>query len=103
MESATNSIFPIGVVLVVLSAGCGTTVQEKAGAGGGEIDGGAPADAGAGACSGSSLRPGNTTAMLQHGGSAREYIVHVPPSYDGNSPVPLVLDIHGLTSNAFQQ
>lgn len=41
--------------------------------------------------------------MLQHGGVARDYIVHVPPSYDGKSRVPLVLDIHGLTSNASQQ
>jgi len=30
-------------------------------------------------------------------------LVHVPAGYDGSHPVPLVVDIHGLTSNAGQQ
>jgi polyhydroxybutyrate depolymerase len=30
-------------------------------------------------------------------------IVHVPPSYDGTKRTPLVVDWHGLTSNAAQQ
>jgi polyhydroxybutyrate depolymerase len=46
---------------------------------------------------------GERTLTLQHDGVTREYIVHVPASYDGSRPVPLVFDIHGLTSNAGQQ
>jgi len=33
----------------------------------------------------------------------RTYDVHVPPSYDGSTPVPLVVDLHGATSNKGQQ
>jgi polyhydroxybutyrate depolymerase len=36
------------------------------------------------------------------GGVSRAYKVHVPPSYDG-SPIPVVLNFHGLNSNGFQQ
>ena len=32
--------------------------------------------------------------------SGREFIVHVPPSYDGSTPVPLLFMFHGLGSNA---
>lgn len=50
-------------------------------------------------CSNSTLAMGNSTAMLMHDGRAREYMVHVPSSYTGNTPVPFVIDIHGLTSS----
>jgi len=46
---------------------------------------------------------GERSETLTHDGVARNYMIHVPASYDGNAPVPLVLDIHGLTSNASQQ
>jgi len=38
--------------------------------------------------------------MLQVGGVSRSYILHVPASYDGNTPVPLVLDFHPILSDA---
>src|SRR3954468_14602025 len=93
MTPATKACFP----LVILLAACGT-----AGTGAANppaIDGGTDA----GTCGGGGLRPGSTTGTVQPGGGARDYIVHVPPSYDGTRAVPLVLDIHGLTSNASQQ
>lgn len=31
-------------------------------------------------------------------GANRQYLIHVPPTYDGKTAVPLVVDIHGLTS-----
>ncbi len=37
------------------------------------------------------------------GGRNRTFLVHVPPSYTGQVPVPLVLDLHGLGSNSSQQ
>ncbi len=107
-----------GLPLVCLAA-CGSLSEAgpPAGSGGAAgqgsggstgTDGGSAIDAGptvdAGPCSGGgTLKPGDTTVMLTHGGAARSFIVHVPPGYDGSRPVPLVLDIHGLTSNGAQQ
>jgi polyhydroxybutyrate depolymerase len=57
----------------------------------------------AGAASADPVTPGNYVRTLTFGGIERNYRLHVPPSYDGTSPVPLVLNIHGLGSNADQQ
>ena len=54
-------------------------------------------------CSLSSLEPGNLELSLEHDGVERQYLVHVPASYDGSAPVPLVVDMHGLTSSANAQ
>lgn len=46
------------------------------------------------------LKPGSTTnGTLQFGGTSRSYIVHVPASYTGQTPVPLVTDYHGILLN----
>jgi polyhydroxybutyrate depolymerase len=55
------------------------------------------------AASQSGLVPGETTMSIRIGGRTRTFLVHVPPSYTGGSPVPLVLDLHGLGSNSSQQ
>ena len=49
------------------------------------------------------LAPGDQERTLEFRGVTRAYFVHVPAGYDGTTPVPLVLDFHGLTSNAGQQ
>src|SRR6185503_15233838 len=49
------------------------------------------------------LTPGDSTRTLDHGGRTRQYLLHVPASYDGATAVPLVLDFHGFGSNAIQQ
>jgi polyhydroxybutyrate depolymerase len=49
------------------------------------------------------LGPGNHTIPLEHDSMARTYIVHVPPGYDSSTPTPLVLNLHGFSSNATQQ
>jgi polyhydroxybutyrate depolymerase len=41
--------------------------------------------------------------MLQVGGTARTYILHVPAGYTGKDPVPLVLDFHGLSGSGSQE
>ncbi len=46
---------------------------------------------------------GDSERDLPFGGLPRRYLVHVPPGYDGSTPVPLVVDIHGFGSNANQQ
>lgn len=49
------------------------------------------------------LGPGDFTRTITVGGLSRTYMVHVPASYTGATPVPLVVDMHGLGSNATQQ
>ncbi|MFO0968317.1 MAG: PHB depolymerase family esterase [Gemmataceae bacterium] len=46
-----------------------------------------------------SLPAGTQPFELRHGGRTRGYLLHVPPSHQ-NSPSPLVLALHGATSNA---
>lgn len=41
------------------------------------------------------MRPGDHTLDLTHSGLKRHYVVHVPPGYDGKSPVPVVIMFHG--------
>jgi polyhydroxybutyrate depolymerase len=41
------------------------------------------------------LSAGNHEFSLQAGGKERRYLLHVPPSYDGRTPVPVVLMLHG--------
>lgn len=38
-----------------------------------------------------------------HGGVEREYRIYIPSVYTGNDAVPLLLNLHGYTSNAFEQ
>lgn len=35
------------------------------------------------------------------GAATRSYVLHVPPTYDGTQPVPLVLDFHGIGSTGW--
>ena len=76
-----------------------------AGAGG---SGGAAATAGAGgsapvACPTTVMQPGEATSTVQVGGEARTFVLHVPQGYTGETPVPLVLDWHGLGSSGAGQ
>ena len=48
------------------------------------------------------LTPGDHTRTLKVGGLDRSYVVHVPKSYDGTRPFPVVLVFHGGASNAKQ-
>jgi polyhydroxybutyrate depolymerase len=52
----------------------------------------------AGMCPSPVLRPEDTSLTLQVGSQTRSYVLHVPASYDGGKPVPLVVDFHGMGS-----
>jgi len=76
-------------------------------AGTGPVDAGTgPVDSGTGpvtdagqpqTCSGRpSLRAGDTTVRINVGGQQRQYILHVPPGYNGSKSVPLLVDLHPL-------
>jgi polyhydroxybutyrate depolymerase len=54
-------------------------------------------------CPSTALPPGETTTTLQIDGMPRTFILHVPSSYTGKTPVPLVLDWHGLGSTGTSQ
>ena len=54
-------------------------------------------------CPGGGLGPGDHTIPLEHGGQSRSFKLHIPPGYDGADPTPLIVNIHGLTSNPDQQ
>jgi polyhydroxybutyrate depolymerase len=43
------------------------------------------------------------TLVLEHGGMTREALVHLPEKYSAKRRAPVVLNFHGLTSNARQQ
>jgi polyhydroxybutyrate depolymerase len=53
--------------------------------------------------SASTFAPGNTNGSLELDGDNRTFIVHVPPDLDPSLPVPLLVDMHGLTSSAGAQ
>ncbi len=42
------------------------------------------------------LSPGDSTLAITVGGIQRSYLLHVPAAYDGNAPVPLILDFHAM-------
>jgi polyhydroxybutyrate depolymerase len=44
--------------------------------------------------------PGVAEQKLTSGGRERSYRLFVPPRYDGRTPLPLVLDLHGSGGNA---
>jgi len=65
------------------------------------IDAGAPIDSGTATpktCSpsASTLAKGDSTRTIKVGDLSRTYLLHVPSSYTGTSPVPFVIDFHGM-------
>jgi polyhydroxybutyrate depolymerase len=54
-------------------------------------------------CPSDPIEAGDTTFMVESGGMQRSYRLHVPEGLDREMPAPLVLNYHGLTSNAAQQ
>ena len=44
-----------------------------------------------------------TVETLEHDGITRSYRIHLPPDFDPQESLPLVFNLHGFTSNAFQQ
>jgi polyhydroxybutyrate depolymerase len=73
-----------------------------AGDAGPAVDSGGPAPVQA--CPATVLPPGDTMGSVQVGGQPRNYILHVPASYTGKMPVPLVTDWHPILFNdSFEQ
>ena len=49
-----------------------------------------------------SVSPGDYLKVMVFGMRLRSYRIHVPPSYDGSNPMPLVVVLHGFPMNAKQ-
>ena len=47
-------------------------------------------------CSSSEVEAGRLPGFMEVGGLGRRWFVHVPPAHDGNTPVPLVIQLNGL-------
>lgn len=56
----------------------------------------APEDSLATCSAGATTKAGDFTKTVMVGGQAREFLVHVPASYDGTTPMPIVIDFHPL-------
>jgi polyhydroxybutyrate depolymerase len=76
---------------------------EAPGSNAGEGDEAPPSVSLASCASPSTLVAGNSDDSIEFDGNTRTYLVHVPPDLDPNTPVPLVVDMHGLTSTAGAQ
>jgi polyhydroxybutyrate depolymerase len=46
------------------------------------------------------VAPGEEKVTTTSGGEERWYFRHVPPTYDGTTPTPVVLDLHGYAEGA---
>jgi polyhydroxybutyrate depolymerase len=78
---------------IVVAAGCSSAGDEDAG----------PASR-APACEPAALPDGESEArVMEVDGHEREYVVHVPPGYDGRVPAPLILNLHGFGGTIEQQ
>ncbi len=52
---------------------------------------------------GQSYVTGSSTGAITSGGELRGYLLHVPPSYQPGTPMPLVINLHGFSSNAAEE
>lgn len=46
---------------------------------------------------------GDSKQTVQVGSSSRSFVLHVPSSFDGTKPVPLIVDLHGLGSSGMNE
>src|SRR5436190_2178983 len=91
----------LGIAMVPLWLGsCGPSGTGGSGAGagtGGGGTGGTAGSAGATQCpSGATATPGDKSVSVTVGTMARTFVRHVPPSYTGRTPIPVVIDFHPL-------
>ena len=47
-----------------------------------------------------SISPGDYFRLIRVGWHIRTYRIHIPPSYNEMNPMPLVISVHGFTSNS---
>jgi polyhydroxybutyrate depolymerase len=99
-------VLAVSVIVVgALTCGCSAS-DESGGAGGsgGSPSKGTPEPFAPEGCESPTAVPGdNPTLQIQHEGMTREFILYVPTGLDLSKPNPVVLNWHGLTSDANAQ
>jgi polyhydroxybutyrate depolymerase len=48
-------------------------------------------------------KPGETNESIMVGGMNRTYVLHIPPKYDGKTPLPVIFDYHPLGGTGSSQ
>jgi polyhydroxybutyrate depolymerase len=85
----------------VVSIGLGSALMLAPGAGAASSGrAGSVATKPSSGCKAAAVAPGAQRVDTTSGGSPRWYVRHVPPSYDGKKPVPLIVDLHGALEGA---
>lgn len=54
-------------------------------------------------CPSAGRAAGDTSETVQVGSLSRTFVLHIPPTYDGNKPVPLLLDLHRMGGSGSSQ
>jgi polyhydroxybutyrate depolymerase len=106
LKSPIGSGFVAAVIraLIVLLAACGGSSKEPPSSVEPDSSTMPPdPDAAMVTCAGKEMQPRDQTWTLTVGNLSRTAKVHVPASYDPTKPMPLVVNIHGRTSNATSQ
>ena len=97
----TRLLAVAGLVVLILAA-CSSSSDdgaEKAGSSTAKSASSAPAKS-KGCAATAKIAPGEEKVATTSGGAERWYFRHVPPSYDGTEPTPVVLDLHGYAEGA---
>ncbi|HWA71494.1 MAG TPA: PHB depolymerase family esterase [Polyangiaceae bacterium] len=96
MNERALAVALVGVGLGLASVGCSRAdvypITEESQEDAGSRDAGSEPSA----CPSTVLPPGDETQSVSVGGVSRSYVLHVPSSYDGKKPAPLVIDFHGV-------
>lgn len=90
-HKTTSRLHHVLSLACLMAAACGEDTKDEGGNGPSIM------------CPENPVAAGDMTVMLTSNGMERSYILHVPASLDLTQPAPLVLNYHGLTSNAAQQ
>jgi polyhydroxybutyrate depolymerase len=69
----------------------------------GDASSGDASDAGGVTCPLPALGSGDTTQTVQVGSTSRSYVLHVPATYDGTTPAPLVIDFHAISGSGSRE
>jgi polyhydroxybutyrate depolymerase len=97
--SSRRTVWPSALAIIAL--GCSRAdlfaITEGSGTTGG-AGGESPAS-----CPSPVLIAGDSTQTLKVGSVSRSFVLHVPRSYDGTKPVPLIVDLHGLGSTGMNE
>jgi polyhydroxybutyrate depolymerase len=99
---AGSGVAMAGTLSIVPAAGSGGSAS-AAGAPGSTVSAGAGGSATPASCPTPALKAGDQTKMIAVGSAMRSYILHVPSTYDGSKPAPLVVDFHPLGGSGMQE